>query len=172
MPPARRTLTTRQAAIKAGWRSGLEEAIAAQLDNSGVRYLYEQVAVPFIQPAEQRKYTPDFILPNGIVVESKGQFDTADRKKHRLVKISQPGLDIRFVFSRSSTRISKQSSTTYGAWATHQGLRYADKLIPEAWLTEPANRESQDAVLRILSEADSDRLFAVLRLFNRRKGPS
>jgi len=79
---------------------------------------------------------PDFKLPNGIIVETKGRFVLADRKKHKLIKEQHPELDIRFVFSNSNTKISKKSKTTYGAWCEKLGILYADKTIPEEWLKE------------------------------------
>ena len=76
------------------------------------------------------------ILSNGIIVESKGRFVTADRKKHLLIKKQHPTLDIRFVFSNSKAKINKGSKTTYGDWCDKHGFLYADKLIPEEWLYE------------------------------------
>jgi len=85
---------------------------------------------------ETRTYTPDFLLPNGIIIESKGRFVAADRKKHLLVKQQHPDLDIRFVFTNSKAKISKGSKTSYGDWCDKNGFLYADKLIPEGWLNE------------------------------------
>lgn len=92
--------------------------------------------IKFMEPAKGRTYTPDFILPNGIIVETKGRFVTADRQKHLLIKAQHPELDIRFVFSNSRSRISKLSATTYGMWCDKNGFKYADKLIPKEWLKE------------------------------------
>lgn len=102
---------------------------------------------------EVRHYTPDFdFLSNGIIIESKGRFVTSDRKKHLLVKRQHPDLDIRFVFSRSSTRISKQSKTTYAVWAAAKGFQFADRLIPPAWFAEPPNVRSLAAIYTLLRE--------------------
>lgn len=97
---------------------------------------YETTRVTYTKPETSHKYTPDFVLPNGIIVESKGRFLTADRQKHLLIKQQHPHLDIRFVFSRSKERISKTSNTTYAAWCMKFGFAYADKDVPDAWLTE------------------------------------
>jgi hypothetical protein len=148
----------------------LEEVVAEALTQNGTAYLYEQVAVPFLV-SEGRTYTPDFLLPNGIVVETKGRFVTADRKKHKLVKAQHPDLDLRFVFSNSRARISKQSATDYGKWARTSGFMYADRLIPAVWLTEPPNRASQDAILRLLADSNPERAEAALRLFKRKRMP-
>lgn len=128
-----KVLTTRQRAIKAGYRSGLEETISTQLKTLKVPVLYETEKIKYIIN-EVRTYTPDFKLPNGIIIESKGRFVQADRKKHILIKQQYPTLEIRFVFSNSKARITKGSKTTYGDWCTKNGFVYADKLIPKEWL--------------------------------------
>jgi len=126
--------------IRHGFRSGLEEKIAATLEAlfgpSG--FGYESLKIPFIKPQRTHKYTPDFILPNGIIIESKGRFLTADRQKHLLIKEQHPHLDIRFVFSNPRARISKRSKTTYADWCEKHGFLYAHEVIPDAWLHEPA----------------------------------
>ena len=122
--------------IKYGYRSGLEKRIQEQLNGLSVDYEYEKLKIEY-EVHEVRKYTPDFvILSNGIIVESKGRFVTADRKKHLLIKKQHPTLDIRFVFSNSKAKINKGSKTTYGDWCDKHGFLYADKLIPEEWLYE------------------------------------
>jgi hypothetical protein len=130
-----KVLTTRQRAIKAGYRSGLEETISTQLKVLKVPVKYETEKIKY-EVNEVRTYTPDFILPNGIIIESKGRFVAADRKKHLLVKKQHKELDIRFVFSNSRAKISKGSKTTYADWCIKNGFLYADKLIPIEWIKE------------------------------------
>jgi hypothetical protein len=125
----------RIAALKAGYRSGLEEQVAAQLKAAGTDPRFETVKIEYSKPASKHKYTPDFPL-NGIIVETKGRFMPDDRKKHLLLKEQRPDLDIRFVFSRSKQAITKGSNTTYAMWCDKHGFKYADKLIPTAWLKE------------------------------------
>ena len=136
MATIKRKLTQKQVAKKYGFRSGLEERIAEQLDKAGVEYTYEQIKLKYIKPASEHVYTPDFVLSNGIIVETKGRFLMADRQKHILVKKHNPTLDIRFVFSNSKARISKTSTTTYASWCEKNGFKYADKTIPQEWLDE------------------------------------
>jgi hypothetical protein len=124
--------------LKHGFRSGLEEKIAAELTAKGVPFTFEKKVIEYHKPARNAKYTPDFVLANGIIVETKGRFVTADRQKHVLVQQQHPDLDIRFVFSNSRGRISKQSNTTYAMWCTRYGFKFADKSIPQAWLDEGA----------------------------------
>jgi hypothetical protein len=124
-------------ARKYGYKSGLEENISTQIESKGIVVQYESEKIPYIIPATQHTYNPDFRLPNGIIVETKGRFVAADRKKHQLVKEQHPELDIRFVFSNSKNKISKNSKTTYGIWCEKNGYKYADKEIPEEWFLEP-----------------------------------
>ncbi|OYY49060.1 MAG: endodeoxyribonuclease [Methylophilales bacterium 28-44-11] len=126
----------RQRAIAEGYRSGLEEVTADYLTSKGVGFKYEELVIGYTEPVKTRKYTPDFELPNGIIIETKGRFLTSDRQKHLLIKKQYPHLDIRFVFSNSKARLSKISKTTYGMWCEKNGFKFADKVIPEEWLKE------------------------------------
>lgn len=134
-----------------GTRSGLEDSLVAQLVAAGVPFRYEEVILEYV-PEKPKKYKTDFVLPNGIVIESKGWFKTEDRTKHRYVKNQHPDIDIRFVFSNSRTRISKQSQTTYADWCRHQGILFADRLIPLQWLQEPPNQKSLAAIASLMKE--------------------
>lgn len=121
--------------LKYGYRSGLEEKISDQLKSLGVPVQYESFKIQY-EVNETRSYTPDWKLPNGIIVESKGRLVLEDRKKHLLIKKQYPDLDIRFVFSNSKAKIRKGSPTSYGDWCKKNGFLYADKLIPEEWIKE------------------------------------
>ncbi len=132
--------------VKLHGRSGLESKTMEDLAKRGVPYRYEEVRVGYEKPASRHKYTPDFILDNGIIVETKGLFDSDDRKKHELVRKQHTDLDIRFVFSRSASPIRKGSKTTYGAWCAKLGIPFADKVIPQAWVDEP-NDPSRHAAI-------------------------
>lgn len=116
--------------------------MADQLESKGVPVVFEQYTVRYTVPESAHIYTPDLLLPNGIVIEGKGIFDADDRKKHLLIKDQHPELDIRFVFSSSKSKLYKGSPTTYGAWCDKNGFKYADKLIPQAWLDEPSKGRS------------------------------
>lgn len=131
-----------QHGVKNGYRSGLEDTVAERLEAQGIpaKDLYETIKIKYQQPSKVRTYTPDFPLPNGIIVETKGRFTTADRQKHLLVKEQHPDLDIRFVFSNSNTKINKKSKTTYADWCLKHGFRFADKLVPPEWLDEKPRR--------------------------------
>ena len=122
-------------AIAAGYRSGLEVQIADDLEAKKVAFKYEEDTFTYTKPERISRYTPDFVLPNGIIIESKGQFKTADRQKHILIKKEHPDLEIRFVFNNPKSRISKTSKTTYAMWCEKHGFLYAKNLIPESWIS-------------------------------------
>jgi hypothetical protein len=133
----KKVYSKRYHAIKNGFRSGLEETIANQLTAKNIPYEYEEKknTVKYIIPVSNHAYLPDFKLPNGIIVETKGRFVLADRKKHTLIKEQHPELDIRFVFSNSNAKLSKGSKTTYAMWCDKLGIKYADKAIPDSWIS-------------------------------------
>jgi len=125
------------AQLKYGVRSGLEADNCKHLEDKGVPYEYEKHKIKW-EDHQWRSYTPDFVLDsNGIIVETKGRFVAADRRKHLKVKEQYPKLDIRFVFTNSKTKINKGSKTSYGDWCKRHGFQYADKVIPDEWLKEP-----------------------------------
>lgn len=128
------------------FRSGLEVHVAEQLDRLHVAFEYETLVVRYTRPESSHRYTPDFILPNGIIIETKGRFLTKDRQKHLLVKKQNPGLDIRFVFSNPNARISKTSRTTYAMWCEKHGFKYDKQTIPRKWIKEKKRikKEIQD----------------------------
>jgi len=119
---------------RSDFRSGLEYKVACQLDDLGVAYEYENLRVKYQR--RESTYTPDFELPNGIIIEAKGRFTSSDRSKHLRIKEQHPELDIRFVFSNSNNKLNKNSNTTYAGWCERYGFRYSDKTIPKEWIDE------------------------------------
>ena len=125
----------RREAIKYGYRSGLEHKISMALDTIKYKYDYESIKIEW-EDLAYRTYTPDFILNNGIIIETKGRFLTTDRRKHLCIKKQHPKLDIRFVFTNSRSKLSKGAKSTYAEWCIKHGFRYYDRIIPEDWLKE------------------------------------
>ena len=95
-----------------------------------VSFRYEAIKIEW-EDLAYRTYTPDYILKNGIIVEVKGRFVTADRRKHIEIKKQHPKLDIRFVFENSRNKIRKGAKTTYADWCIKNGFRYYDRIVPE-----------------------------------------
>jgi hypothetical protein len=101
-------------------------------------------------PAKQHKYTPDYVLPNGVVIETKGRFLTEDRQKHLLIRAQYPDLDVRFVFSNPRAKIRKGSPTSYADWCEKHKFKYNAKVVPKEWLEEDV-RASQSTIETIRS---------------------
>lgn len=125
----------RQQAIKHGYRSGLENTVLDSLKSRKCNAQYECMKIEW-EELNYRTYTPDFLLPNGIIVETKGRFTAEDRKKHLEIQKQHPNLDIRFVFTNSKAKIRKGSKTSYADWCTKNNFLYADKDVPQEWVDE------------------------------------
>ena len=119
------------------YRSGYELRLIEALMKSGIKVEYEAYSLNYLVPASEHTYTPDLMLPNGILVELKGLWDLPDRKKNILIREQYPDLDVRIVFQNASTKIYKGSKTSYGDFCNKHGIIWADKVIPVAWFKEP-----------------------------------
>ncbi len=115
-------------------RSRFENRIVEQLLKDKVDFAYEPFSLTYTQPEKPRRYTPDIVLKNGVIVELKGRFTAHDRAKHLCLKAQ--GHTVRLVFMRASEKIRKGSSTSYGEWCTKHGIIWADGSIPKAWIHE------------------------------------
>lgn len=136
------TSSIRKRAIIAGYRSGLEEDVQKQLKKAKVKNEYESIRITYVIPSSSHVYTPDFLLWNGIVIETKGRWVLEDRRKLALIKEQYPNLDLRMVFNRSKSKIRKGSKTTYADICKKLGIPFADKWIPEEWMKEKRNLKS------------------------------
>jgi hypothetical protein len=114
-------------------RSKFEESFAHDLDTREIDYEYEPEALVYY-----RNYIPDFKVTLGggrvFYVETKGHLKSSDRTKLLSVRRANPDIDLRIVFQRSTEKLNRNSSTTYGDWATANGFIWADKTIPDDWL--------------------------------------
>lgn len=124
-----------RAARKHGYRSGLELSVSEKLTELKINFIYEGIKIEW-EDLAYRTYTPDFVLNNGIIIETKGLFTAADRRKHLAIKKQHPSLDIRFVFTNSNSKLRKGAKSTYAEWCIKKGFRYYDRIIPEDWLKE------------------------------------
>ena len=137
------TISKHLRGLMRGFRSGLEEKCAAQIEAAGLTVHFEEDKLRYEWPKRQSTYTPDFKLPskNGGIfyVESKGRFTVSDRQKHLLIKEQLPDIEIRFVFSNSNAKLYRGSKTSYAQWCIKHGFQFAHKTIPDSWLQEGAN---------------------------------
>lgn len=134
----KKPLSTSEVSLKYGFRSGLEEKVADYLTSKGVGFSFETLKVSYVKPETKHIYTPDFILDNGIIIETKGRWLLDDRKKHLLIRKQHPHLDIRILFQNANAKIRKGSKTSYADFCEKHGIPYAHREIPVAWLKEKA----------------------------------
>ncbi len=114
------------------FRYKLEESVASLLQGLGVSYQYESEKLSY---TIQHYYTPDFILPNYVYLETKGYWSPEDRRKVLAVKRDNPGIDLRMVFQSPYNKISKSSKTTYAKWCDKHEIPWtAYHEIPLEWL--------------------------------------
>lgn len=145
------------------WRSGLEDQTAGDLDKRGIPYRYEDVKLRYERPPSSHTYLPDFVLDNGIVVETKGRFELDDRKKHLWIKNQHPDLDIRFIFTRSQSPLKKGAKSSYADWCKKYGFIFSDAprltkaerdvgaskpVVPQSWADEPPCERRLQALKR------------------------
>ena len=114
------------------FRSKLEEKVADLLEGLGVSYEYEPERLSY---TIEHNYTPDFVLPNYVYLETKGYWDPADRRKVLAVKRDNPDVDLRMVFQSPFNTISKKSKTTYAQWCEKHDIPWTSfHDIPLDWL--------------------------------------
>jgi hypothetical protein len=109
-------------------RSGLEVKVEEILCNAGIKNTYETLKFSYEQPAQKRRYLADYELPDypNVVIEAKGRFTSADRKKMLLLQAQYPDTQFIMVFGRSINTLSKSSKTTYGDWCDKHGIDWLD----------------------------------------------
>lgn len=115
------------------FRSKYEETVYNNVEENGLKVEYEPYPLTYLMKGN---YYPDFVLPNGIIVEAKGYFDSRARAKMVAVKKNNPDLDIRMLFMNSKTKIRKGSKLTYAGWCEKYGFPFADGMIPMKWFKE------------------------------------
>lgn len=122
---------------KGKYRSTFEYNIAKHLRDTGVkRVKYEAIKLEYNVPSRVSKYTPDFILPNGIIIEAKGRFTASDRKKMVYVISDHPDKDIRMVFQNPNVKINKRSKTTYAMWCDKAQIKWGTIDNLKGWANE------------------------------------
>jgi hypothetical protein len=138
-PPKKRRHNSRR------YRSGLEKEVAAYLTAEQKQVRYEVLKIEW-EDLRYRTYTPDFVLDNGIIIETKGIFDSDDRRKHLEVRKQHPELDIRFVFSNAKAKLYKGAKSRYFDWCDKNEFMWAHRVIPEAWLKEKGKSIDVDRI--------------------------
>jgi len=134
------------------FRSRFESRIAKSFRDLKIPFLFERVMIIFprsvsngglFPPApvprghsvcQWCRYWPDFVLLNGVIIETKGKFIARDRMKHRIIKELYPKLDIRLLFYNSNQVIPGKKKESYSVWADRHKIPWANQKIPRSWL--------------------------------------
>lgn len=111
-------------------RSHFEDDFETNLRDRGIGVVYEPIKLQYVL---HKTYTPDWRLDNGIYIETKGLLDSETRRKMLAVKEQNPDVEIRFAFMNASRPIYRGSKTTYGDWATKNGFKWCERVIPDDW---------------------------------------
>ena len=137
----------------APYKSRYEFDIATNLKRQKVKFKYEDPdwIVPYYKNASKAScmdcgssnvgivghYTPDFILANGIIIEGKGRFVAADRKK--ILSVLECNNDItrdvfRMLFMQDR-KLSSKSKKYYGDWCDDHNIEWAiGPEVPSEWV--------------------------------------
>lgn len=117
------------------FRSKFEKRVYENISDKERRLVEYEPQDPVISYNTPARYIPDFRLPNGILVECKGYFDSRARGKMSRVKKQNPDADIRFLLQRANNRITKSpNSMMYWQWCEKHGYPWAEgDVIPEEW---------------------------------------
>ena len=114
------------------YRSNLEKDIGNLLEGLGVSFQYESEKLGY---TIEHHYTPDFVLPNYIYLETKGYWSPSDRRKILNVLKANPEIDLRMVFQSPYNKINKKSKTTYAMWCDKHNIPWTSyHNIPLEWL--------------------------------------
>lgn len=120
-------------------RSNLEVKLAAILNDTHKAWEYEVTTIPYTVPESHHKYTVDFTLLNGILIEGKGYLsDHQERHKYVLLKQQYPDLDLRFVFDNPN-KLCGGTKYSHAKWADKFGFRWCsikDVEQIQSWLNE------------------------------------
>lgn len=130
----------RRKPLSSGRRSKFEDKVAKELEKHGIKFEYESIQLQYQEPLRKNLaecgdcgstnllrtgwYTPDFILSNGIIIEAKGRFTAADRRKMLAVKAAHPDERIVMLFMRDQP-IAKGSKTFYSDWCHRHDIEFA-----------------------------------------------
>ncbi len=74
-------------------------------------------------------YNPDFKVKDGVYIECKGLFKSADSAKHLYIRAQHPDVKVYLVFQNPNNKLSRVSKTTYGEWCEKHGIPYKQESV-------------------------------------------
>lgn len=122
-------------------RSKLELKFEEILIENKAEYEYETTIIPYTIPQSSHKYTVDWTIPNGVLIETKGYLsDHQERHKYVLLKQQYPSLDLRFVFDNPN-KLCGGTKYTHAKWADKYNFLWCgirDEETIKKWINESA----------------------------------
>ena len=133
------------------FRSIYEEDIASELDEMGLEWKYEAYSYEYQGPVRKNRarcgacgsktlvydgwYTPDFFVGDSVIIEAKGRFTAADRRKVKAAVDSVPELREKLVMMfMTDNKLNKSAKKRYSDWCDEQGIDYCVGTKPkEEW---------------------------------------
>ncbi len=103
------------------YKNDFEKEIGAKLKKLKLPFSYESRKLPYTL---QGNYNPDFNLGDSTIVEGKGLFRAADRRKMVAIRKAYPDIRIILCFYDPYKRLDKRSKTTYAQWAIKNGFEW------------------------------------------------
>ena len=144
------------------YRSKYEKRVGQYLTDHEVTYGYEEMSYEYDEPLRKNRsrctecgstnlvrtgwYTPDFFIHTGnrtIIIETKGRFTAADRRKMVAIRKEHPDLDIRMLFMRDN-RLTRRSATHYSDWCHKNDYTCAVGMPPDAWIKEYTDGQAKE----------------------------
>jgi len=110
------------------FKSKLEEKVWNTLVKEYPSVEYEPTKIKYIQPVQDRTYTPDFKTDASkeIYLEAKGLLDLETRKKMIWFRDCNPHVRIIMLFQNASNKLHRGSKTTYAMWAEANNFEWLD----------------------------------------------
>lgn len=104
------------------YRSGLEKKFAESLPRKLMEY--EPFDVAYVT---YRKYKPDFVYKDKLLVECKGFFREGDTQKYKAIReciAGIAGMELIFVLSDPHKKVRKGGKLTMGQWCDKEGFKH------------------------------------------------
>ena len=134
------------------YRSNYEDDIATSLEDTGVPFTYETYSFEYTEPVRKNRascatcgskdlvrtgwYTPDFFVGDDLIIEAKGRFTAADRRKIKAVRATVPELKDKLVMMlMTDNKLNRRAKMRYSDWCTNEGIDYIVGTEPKKeWL--------------------------------------
>ena len=134
------------------YRSMYEDNIASWMEANGIKFTYETYSYQYEAPVRKNRskcgecgsknlvfdgwYTPDFFVGSRLIVEAKGRFTAADRRKIKAARDSVPELKEKLVMMfMTDNKLNRSAKQRYSDWCKQEGIDYTiGTELKEDWI--------------------------------------